>query len=63
MKKNYIAPKAQAYRLTGANLMATSIDVVTGSGNTINNSDLNQSGGAWSNRKDDFAWTADDTEE
>ena len=62
MKKNYIAPKAQAYRLAGANLMATSIDVVTGSGNTITDSDLNQSG-AWSNRKDDFAWTADDTEE
>lgn len=63
MKKNYIAPKAQAYRLASSNLMASSITVVTGSGNTITDSDLNQSGGAWSNRKDDFAWPADDTEE
>ena len=63
MKKHYIAPTAQAYRLASGNLMATSIDVVTGGSNEITNSDLNQSGGAWSNRKNDFAWTEDDTEE
>ena len=59
MKKNYIAPTVQVIRLASTNLLATSIEIVDG-GTTITDSDLNQSGGAWSSHRNGSPWDNDD---
>ncbi len=60
MKKNYIAPTVQTYRLASTGLLATSkIDIVN-DGTTITNSDLNQSGGAWSSHRNGSPWDNND---
>lgn len=59
MKKNYTAPTVQVIRLASTNLLATSIEIVDG-GTTITDSDLNQSGGAWSSHRNGSPWDNDD---